>query len=346
MRHAWAVREATDEVLETSGQLGVKDIVVYAGPGWPYLPGTAEPQSKPRATYEDYMSLIERLDKYGLRVAAIEGGFVHLDPFRDLPFGGPDRDALIERIGAEIQDMARAGIPVFGYHWLPNGVWRTADKYIRSGARVTAFDADHETFHPTPHDPIPDDVTIIEEGMWANLEYWIKAITPVAEEAGIRLGIHPDDPPVPELGGVPRILRSFEAYKRLIEIVDSPANAIEFCQGTFSEMADAANGGIYEMIDYFTRRDKILYVHFRNVSGQVPRFNEEFLNAGYVDMHRAMETYNEAGYSGVFMDDHCPVLTHDEDFPGNWGGYRSRIFAQGYIQAMIESVTGRRPEER
>ena len=107
-------------------------------------------------------------------------------------------------------------------------------------------------------------------------------------------------------------------------------------------MADAADDGIYEMIRYFTERNKVLYVHFRNVSGTIPKFNEEFINTGYVDMKRAMETYNAAGFDGVFMDDHCPLITGDTDFPGNWGGYRSRIFAQGYIQAMLEAVTGGR----
>jgi mannonate dehydratase len=80
------------------------------------------------------------------------------------------------------------------------------------------------------------------------------------------------------------------------------------------------------------------------VSGTVPKFNEEFINTGYVDMKRAMETYHAAGYEGVFMDDHCPDIVGDTAFPGNWGGYRSRIFAQGYIQAMLEAVTGKRPE--
>jgi mannonate dehydratase len=101
---------------------------------------------------------------------------------------------------------------------------------------------------------------------------------------------------------------------------------------------------IYQMIEYFTERQKVLYVHFRNVSGTVPKFNEEFINTGYVDMKRAMEVYHLAGYEGVFMDDHCPLVDHDTEFPGNWGGYRSRVFAQGYIQAMLEAVTGERVE--
>ena len=165
--------------------------------------------------------------------------------------------------------------------------------------------------------------------MGENLEYWIKIITPIAEEEGIRLGIHPCDPPVPMLGGAAMLFRSFDAYKRLIEIYPSDSNAIEFCQGTFSEM----NEDIYEMIRYFGERKKILYVHFRNVSAQVPKFQEEFINTGYVDMHKAMEIYNEVGFDGVFVDDHVPVGVNDT----TWG-HRGRAFANGYIQATIESV--------
>ena len=170
-----------------------------------------------------------------------------------------------------------------------------------------------------------------EEEMWQNLEYWINIITPVAEEEGIRLGIHPCDPPVEKLGGIPQLLRSFNSYKRLIEIVDSPNNAIEFCQGTFSEME---GDDIYEMIRYFGERKKILYVHFRNVSGQVPKFHEEFVNTGYVDMYKAMKIYHEVGFDGFFIDDHVPSTYQDT----GWG-HRGRAFANGYIQGLVEAVT-------
>jgi len=218
-------------------------------------------------------------------------------------------------------------------------VWRSESVRIRAGTDATAWDSNSPNQSAIQDISIADHYDVSIENMWRCLEYWIKAITPVAETAGIRLGIHPDDPPVPQLAGIPRLLGNFEAFKRLIEIVDSPSNAIEFCQGTFSEMECE---DIYEMIEYFAERQKVLYVHFRNVSGTVPKFNEEFINTGYVNMKRAMEIYHAAGYSGVFMDDHCPLVSHDAEFPGNWGGYRSRVFAQGYIQAMIEAVTGER----
>ncbi|MEW5978306.1 MAG: mannonate dehydratase [Acidobacteriota bacterium] len=352
MRPAWAIRVATDEVLQLASQMGVRDVVVYGGPGAATLPGTDKPLSKPRADYEDYLALRRRLEAYGLRIAAVEGGFIHLAKYHDVAFGGPQRDALIQELTEEIRDMARAGIPVYGYHWMPALVWRTGWLEIRGGAKATAFDYDRVkqvqdregcleaqkalnwALMTCANMPGKGEQPPTEEEMWQQLGYWIRKATPVAEQAGIRLGIHPDDPPVPQLAGVPRILRNHAAYRRLLEIYPSPSNAIEFCQGTFSEMED----DVYEAIRYFGSRQKILYVHFRNVSARVPTFREEFVNTGYVDMPRAMRLYREIGFEGVLIDDHCPDVEGDVEFPGNLGGYRSRVFALGYIQALLDAT--------
>ena len=339
MKNSWAVRDATDEVLELSAQLGVKNIVVYGGPGLDAQIGSTNAVDNHRNTFDDYVAIRKRMESYGLNLVACEGGFLANPKYHDLVFGGPNRDAIIDGLASEITDMGRAGIPIFGYHWMPASVWRSESVTIRAGTDATAWDSNSPNQSAIQDISIADHYDVSIENMWSCLEYWIKAITPVAETAGIRLGIHPDDPPVPQLAGIPRLLGSFESFKRLIGIVDSPSNAIEFCQGTFSEMECE---DIYEMIEYFAERQKVLYVHFRNVSGTVPKFNEEFINTGYVNMKRAMEIYHAAGYSGVFIDDHCPLVNHDAEFPGNWGGYRSRVFAQGYIQAMIEAVTGER----
>ena len=195
---------------------------------------------------------------------------------------GPRRDEQIENMIVTVRNIARAGIPIFGYNWMPSHVWRTPPAMIRGGAVATAFDDALAQRMPLTHDRV-----YTEEEMWTNLEYWIKIITPIAEEEGIRLGIHPCDPPVPVLGGIPQLLRNFAAYKRLVEIYPSDCNGIEFCQGTMAEMDDEVD--IYDKIRYFGSRNKILYVHFRNVSGTVPAFREEFINTGYVDMFKAME---------------------------------------------------------
>ena len=271
---------------------------------------------------KDLVSLRRTVESYGMKLSALEN--VPTKFYDHIMLGGPKRDEQIENMVYTIRNIARAGIPIFGYNWMPSQVWRTEPKYIRGNAEATAFDYNIAKDLPLTHDR-----EYTEEEMWNNLEYWINIITPIAEEEGIRLGIHPCDPPVETLGGIPQLLRSFDAYKRLIEIYPSDSNGIEFCQGTFSEM----NDDIYEMIKYFGERKKILYVHFRNVSGQVPKFHEEFVNTGYVDMHKAMKIYNDVGYDSFFIDDHVPSTFQDTHF-----GHRGRAFAMGYIQALIESV--------
>ena len=308
-------KDATPEYLRYAGQYGATDVLLNA----PNLPGAGG-----RWELHDLVKLRLAVEQNGPKLSAIEN--VPTNFYDHIMLNGPRRDEQIENMIYTVRNIARAGIPIFGYNWMPSHVWRTTPVVIRCGAIATAFDYDEAKKLPLTHDRV-----YTEDEMWQNLEYWINIITPVAEEEGIRLGIHPCDPPVETLGGIPQLLRSFDSYKRLIEIYPSDSNAIEFCQGTFSEMQ---GDDIYEMIRYFGERKKILYVHFRNVSGQVPKFHEEFINTGYVDMYRAMQIYHEVGFDSFFIDDHVPQTYQDTEW-----GHRGRAFANGYIQAMIEAVT-------
>ena len=304
---------ASEEYLLFAQQFGATDILFNT----PLIPGDGG-----RWQLQDLVKLRLRVEQFGMKLSALEN--VPTSFYDHIMLNGPRRDEQIENMIATVRNMARAGIPIFGYNWMPSHVWRTPPALIRGGALATAYDHALGSKYPLTHGR-----EYSEEEMWQNLEHWIKIITPVAEEEGIRLGIHPCDPPVDKLGGIPQLLRSFESYKRLVEIYPSDSNGIEFCQGTFSEMKD----DIYEMIDYFASRKKILYVHFRNVSSKVPNFYEEFVNTGYVDMYKAMKIYHKHNFDGFFIDDHVPH-THG-DTP--WG-HRGRAFANGYIQAMIEAV--------
>jgi mannonate dehydratase len=304
---------ASEEYLLFAQQFGATDILFNT----PLIPG-----DRGKWNLQDLVKLRLRVEQFGMKLTALEN--VPTNFYDHIMLNGPRRDEQIENMISTVRHIARAGIPIFGYNWMPSHVWRTPPKSIRGGALATAYDHALGSKYPLTHDR-----EYSEDEMWSNLEYWIKIITPIAEEEGIRLGIHPCDPPVEKLGGIPQLLRSFDSYKRLIEIYPSNSNGIEFCQGTFSEMED----DIYEMIDYFASRKKILYVHFRNVSGKVPNFYEEFVNTGYVDMYKAMKIYHKHNFDGFFIDDHVPH-THG-DTP--WG-HRGRAFANGYIQAMIEAV--------
>jgi mannonate dehydratase len=305
---------ATPEYLQFAAQFGATDVLLNT----PLLPGAE------RWELVDLVKLRLSVEQWGLKLSAIENVPPHF--YDQVMLGGPRRDRQIENMIYTVRNIARAGIPIFGYNWMPSHVWRTPPRSIRGGALATAYDDGLGQEYPLTHGRI-----YTEDEIWSNLEHWIRIITPIAEEEGIRLGIHPCDPPVAVLGGIPQVLRSFAAYKRLIEIYPSDSNAIEFCQGTFAEMADGVD--IYEKIRYFGLRNKILYVHFRNVSGVVPEFHEEFVNTGYVDMYRAMQTYCEVGFDSFFIDDHVPQTFQDTAW-----GHRGRAFANGYIQGLIEAV--------
>ena len=309
---------AGSEYLRFAAQYGVKDILLNN----PILQ-----EEKPGVwSKKELVKLKLSIESYNLQLSAIENVPTHF--YDHIMLNGPKKNMQIENMIQNIENMADVGIPNFGYNWMPSHVWRTNPRHIRGGAIATAFDYESAKDYPLTHDR-----EYSEDEMWESLEEWIKIITPIAEKKNIRLGIHPCDPPVKKLGGIPQLLRSFDSYKRLIEIVDSPSNGIEFCQGTFSEMEDAKDGGIYEMIDYFSSRKKIIYVHFRNVSGTVPKFNEEFINSGYVDMHKAMNIYLKNGFDSFFIDDHVPQTNHDTEW-----GHAGRAFANGYIQALIEAT--------
>jgi mannonate dehydratase len=263
-----------------------------------------------------------------MKLSALEN--VPIEFYDHIMLNGPRRDQQVDNMIKTVRNIARAGIPIFGYHWMPSMVWRTPPKLIRGGAVATSFNYEEANKMPLTHGRVYTD-----EEMWENLEYWIKIITPIAEEEGIRLGIHPCDPPVDQLGGIPQLFRSYDNYRRYLDIYPSDSCAIEFCQGTVSEMFDSEGDALYEFIAEMVQKKKVLYVHFRNVSAPNPEdFHEEFINTGHVDMYRAMKTYYDNGYDSFFIDDHVPHTHLDTDW-----GHRGRAFANGYIQAMIEAVT-------
>ncbi|MFW6174546.1 MAG: mannonate dehydratase [Chloroflexota bacterium] len=304
----------TSDFLRMAAQLGIKDVIVNQ----PSIPANGG-----RWDVSDLVGLRINVENHGLRLAAIENTPIG---FRDqIITGGPRRDEQIENMKHNVAAMARAGIPAYTYSWKYPRIYRTGYEDIRCGALGTAFDAEQAKDWPSIVDR-----EIPEEEAWGYLEDWIKTITPVAEEEGIRLGLHPNDPPIPRICGVPQLMRSFDAFKRLIEIYPSHHNSVLLCQGSFSQMQGE---DIYEMIQYFAERKTIIYVHFRNVSGQVPKFHEEFINTGYVDMYRAMKIYRDNGFDGFFMDDHVPITTGDTPY-----GHRARAFANGYIQATLDAL--------
>jgi mannonate dehydratase len=243
----------------------------------------------------------------------------------------PARDRAIARICQMIRSAGAAGIPLVKYNLTFLGVVRTGRVPGRGGASLSAFDYTQAKQQP----PLTEAGPISEEIYWDRITYFLKRVVPVAEEAKVRLALHPQDPAMPrETGfrGVHTVLGSVEGLKRFVETVPSPYHGLNFCQGTVAEMLERPGEQIYDVIRWFSSRGKIFNVHFRNIRGGFLKFAETLPDDGDVDMPRALRTYHEVGYDGMIMPDHVPVIA------GDAGGQKAFAFCFGYIQALLQQL--------
>lgn len=327
--------EMTEEKLLFAEQLGVTSVQMNLLRS--SIPGEAV------WAYEDLAHLSDRAAAHGLRLEAIENVPVYF--YDKVMLGLPGRDEQLENYRQIIRNVGRAGIPILGHHFMPNSVWRTPPRTGRGGALVTSFherDLDErvvsaqlertsqgrvdvlERLQGAERDPIG------EERMWSNYAYFLDAVLPVAEEAGVRLALHPDDPPVPELGGVARLFRSVQGFQRGEELAkESPAWGLDLCLGCCSEMAGGA-ANVRAMIEHFGPRGRIFYVHFRDVKGTVPSFDECFIGEGNYDAPEVMRLLKQNGFRGFLLDDHVPHMVDDSDW-----NHRGRAHAVGYLQGLL-----------
>jgi mannonate dehydratase len=248
--------------------------------------------------------------------------------------GADGRDEQIDHVITQVRAMGALGIPVLCYNWMAVTSWaRTSiDTVARGGARVTAFDA----AHPAARADVVEPGEVTEEQLWDALQYFLDAVAPEAEAAGVRLAMHPDDPPRPVVKGVPRIMSSVEGFRRLLDLNRSPANGITLCQGNFALMTDDLPAVIRE----FGARDRIGFVHFRDVTGTADSFVETFHDDGQTDMLACLEEYDRVGFAGALRPDHVPTMAGEpNDMPGY--GTLGRLFALGYIRGLQEAVGAR-----
>ncbi|MDR0416327.1 MAG: mannonate dehydratase, partial [Propionibacteriaceae bacterium] len=265
----------------------------------------------------------------GLTVVAIED----TAPMDRTRMGQPGRDEEIEAVVQQLEAMGNLGITVLCYNWMAVSSWsRTAvATETRGGARVTAFRAADAALLPDVEHP-----AVEPEQMWEALAYFLDAVAPVAERVGVRLGLHPDDPPLPRLRGVPRIMGSADAFRRLLALHPSASNGITFCQGNFALMEKDVPALIREF------GPRIPFVHFRNVRGTADDFVESFHDDGDLDMLACMRAYAEIGFDGPLRPDHVPTMAGESN---QRPGYETlgRLFALGYTRGLAQAAydTGR-----
>jgi len=276
-----------------------------------------------------------------LKLEAIEN-FEPAD-WHDILLDGPKKHQQMEKIKHIIRNMGKAGIPVMGYNFSIAGVaTRVSGAFARGSAESVGMDGEDQT--PLPNGMVWNMVYdyrpkegIIErfshEELWQRLEWFLKEIIPVAEEAGVRMAAHPDDPPMPYVRNTPRLVYQPHMYQKLLDIYPSHSNALEYCLGSLAEMT---GGDIYKATEKYASQNAIGYVHFRNVKDKVPYYKETFIDDGDIDMSRVLEILKRSNFEGVLIPDHTPLM----NCQAPW--HAGMAYAIGYIQALLKDIHSNR----
>ncbi|MCI0538974.1 MAG: mannonate dehydratase, partial [Verrucomicrobiales bacterium] len=312
--------EATAEDLQFAQQLGVEYVNI--------------PSGGDRATLENFIRLKKKVDDAGLKVWNIGNSNVHNMP--EVTLNLPGRDQKIEEYKSYLRNLAQAGIFYTTYAHMGNGIWSSARETTRGRASARAFDMNKNPKGYWGSKVFEGELThgrkYSKEELWENYTYFIKQVVPLAEELGMRIGIHPDDPPVPELGGIPRcIFGNFDGYVRALEIANSPNIGVCLCAGTWMEGGQHTGKDVFEAARAFAKMDKLWKIHFRNVSAPIPHFVETFVDNGYTDMYKLMKTLVEVDFRGALIADHVPSMV---------GGSRTGwAYSIGYIKALLRAAS-------
>lgn len=288
-----------------------------------------------QCTLDNYQALIRRFAEQGLKIYRLANDSCH--NMEQVTLNLPGRDAKIEEYLAYIRLLGKVGIRYSTYAHMGNGIWSSPQRELtRGGADARALrlqTGEGRWAGKTWQQPLSHGRRYSEDELWENYTYFIRKVVPVAEEAGVYIGIHPDDPTGFEMGGIPRcIFGNFAGYERALAIANSPNIGVCLCVGSWIESGERTGKHVVDAIRHFATQKKLFKVHFRNVSAPLPEgFIETFPDDGYVDMSRVMRALHESRYTGAVISDHLPNMV---------GGRRSaEAFALGYMRGLIQAVS-------
>lgn len=305
-------------------QLGIKEVVGVLPRGhmdWRQVTIDRPWDYVPLAIYK------QMVEEEGFTLTAIEDN----PPMDRLRYGGAGAEEEIDEVCKFIENLGKLGISIWCYNWAAALGWQRTSSRIRGrgGAIVSGYD--HNLLDSAPP-PLMGSVE--HERLWQTLEHFLDRVIPVAEKAGVKLAMHPDDPPmIPEIRGVSRIMNSVDAYERLLSLNSSECNGITLCQGNFTLMTDNLPGVIREL----GGTGRVYFVHFRDVAGTPEKFVETFIDEGKTDMAECMRAYRDINFDGIMRTDHTPTLAGDD---AEVAGYSSlgRLHALGYMMGIRDAV--------
>jgi len=305
-----------DERWELAKQMGVTDAVIH-----PLEIG----DGKTDWSYEDLLGTKNWLENDGLSFTVLEGSVPLTDRVR---LGLEGRDEDLDVFKEFVRNCGRLDIPVVCYDWMAGVRWARTGAHIeeRGGSLATGFDIEKVSGGPKS-----DAADVTREQLWEAYKHFVSEVAPVAEEAGVKLGLHPDDPPREEVRGIPRIATSVENYDRILDMYDSEYHGVTFCQGNFAAMGV----DIPEAVHHFG--DRINFAHFRDVRGDADRFVETWHDNGPTDMQAAIDAFVDVGFDGPMRPDHVPTMaSEDNSNPGYHT--KGRLFAIGYMRGLLEDA--------
>ncbi len=305
-----------DVKWELAAQIGIDHAVTKAAPE---LSGQLPPSD-----FESLRQVKERFTKAGFKLYALEGDEFDMSRIK---LGLPGRDEDIEKYHAMLRNMGKLEIPIICYNFMAGIGWYRSriDLPERGGALTSGFDMNDLK----EKGEVPLEVT--EEQMWANYEYFLKAVLPVAEEAGVKMGLHPDDPPVSPLLGYSRFLTSADAYRKVMAMSNSPSHCITFCQATFRTMGE----DVFKLIPEFAKR--ICFLHFRDIRGTKECFRETFHDNGPTDMAAFLDVCDKSGLDVLIRPDHTPSMAGESN--ENFGyEMQGNLFAVGYMKGLMDAL--------
>lgn len=303
-------------------QMGITEVIVKVNPD---LTGLPDPWK-----YDTLKKIVDGLAVEGLTVVGLEGDPFDMSPVKQFGEEGitPEmRDETISHYRELLESMGRLGIKLLCYNFMVGTGWaRTGVREGRGGAKATYF-----SLVETPRVPL----MLTKDQVWANYGHFIKSVMPTAEKCGVRMGLHPDDPCLPELGGYARILETVADYDRAYSIYPCESNAVTYCQANFKLMG----ADLEETARHFGKR--IAFVHVRDVEGDKTDFTELFHDQGTTDQFSLMRTYRSLGLDVPVRGDHVPEMEGDrklvEDaIPGYFN--MGRLFANGYLKALLKGT--------